>query len=43
MTFKGEKLEVTQEGDCGFGHNVRADGSYKRTSLCTAPEQSEDL
>jgi hypothetical protein len=43
MTFQGDKLEVTQEGDCGFGHNVRADGSYKRTSLCTAPEQSEDL
>jgi hypothetical protein len=43
MTFKGDKLDVTQEGSCGFGHNVNADGAYKRTSACAAPERSEDL
>jgi len=42
MTFKGDKLDVTQEGSCGFGHNVNADGAYKRTSVCAAPERSED-
>ena len=28
------RLKVTQEGDspdCGFGHNVRADGTYRKT------------
>jgi hypothetical protein len=43
MTFKGDKLDVAQEGSCGFGHNVNADGAYKRTSVCAAPERSEDL
>jgi hypothetical protein len=43
MTFKGDTLEVEQEGDCGFGANVRADGTYKRTSLCAAPERSEGM
>jgi hypothetical protein len=43
MTFKGDKLDVTQEGSCGFGHNVNADGAYKRTSVCAAPERSEGL
>lgn len=42
MTFKGDRLDVTQEGSCGFGHNVNADGAYKRTSVCAAPELSED-
>jgi hypothetical protein len=42
MTFKGDRLDVTQEGSCGFGHNVSADGAYKRTSVCAAPEMSED-
>jgi len=42
MTFKGDRLDVTQEGSCGFGHNVNAEGAYKRTSVCAAPERSED-
>lgn len=31
--LRGNKLKVTQEGDspdCGFGHNVRADGAYRK-------------
>ena len=35
MKFTGGKLVVTQEGsdaDCGFGHNVTADGTYKKVS-----------
>ena len=32
LNFTGGKLVVTQEGICGFGFNVRADGTYKRTS-----------
>jgi len=32
LKFTGGKLVVTQEGMCGFGFNVRADGTYKRTS-----------
>ena len=31
--LRGNKLKVTQEGDspdCGFGHNVRADGTYRK-------------
>jgi len=42
MTFRGDRLDVTQEGSCNFGHNVSADGAYKRTSVCAAPERSED-
>jgi hypothetical protein len=42
MTFSGSKLEVVQDGSCGFGHNVSASGTYKRTSLCAAPERTED-
>jgi hypothetical protein len=42
MTFAGGKLEVAQEGSCGFGMNVRADGNYKRTSLCAAPDRVKD-
>ena len=34
MVFlRGSRLKVTQEGDspdCGFGHNVRADGTYRK-------------
>ena len=34
MVFlRGNRLKVTQEGDspdCGFGHNVRADGTYRK-------------
>src|SRR4030095_14281297 len=32
LKFTGGKLVVTQDGMCGFGFNVRADGTYKRTS-----------
>ena len=32
LKFGGGKLVVTQEGECGFGFNVRADGTYKKTS-----------
>ena len=35
LVFKPRKLIVTQQGndtDCGFGHNVSADGTYKLTS-----------
>jgi hypothetical protein len=42
MTFKGDTLKIDQEGDCGFGHNVYAGGTYRRTSLCSAPEAGEE-
>jgi len=32
MTFKAGKMEVTQDGECGFGAGVSADGSYRRVS-----------
>ncbi len=32
MKFTGGNLVVTQEGGCGFGHNVVADGTYKKVS-----------
>lgn len=32
MKFLKGKLEVTQEGICGFGHNVSAEGTYRRIS-----------
>ncbi len=35
LVFKPRRLIVKQEGndsDCGFGHNVSADGTYKLTS-----------
>lgn len=32
MKFTGGKLIVTQEGTCGFGHNVSAAGTYKKIS-----------
>lgn len=44
MKFTGGKLIVTQEGsdaDCGFGHNVTADGTYKKTSSAK-PKFDED-
>jgi hypothetical protein len=31
--LRNNRLQVTQEGDsavCGFGHNVRADGTYRK-------------
>jgi hypothetical protein len=32
MRFTGSKLVVTQEGGCGFGHNVTAIGTYRKIS-----------
>lgn len=32
MQFGPEKMSVEQEGGCGFGHNVIADGIYKKVS-----------
>src|SRR3954469_20433580 len=32
LKFAAGKLLVRQDGICGFGFNVRADGSYKRIS-----------
>src|SRR5205085_10804106 len=32
MKFTGGRLVVTQESICGFGHNVTADGTYRRVS-----------
>ena len=31
--FSGGKLVVTQTGICGFGHNVSAEGTYKKIRL----------
>ncbi|MDR3401683.1 MAG: hypothetical protein P4L99_04210 [Chthoniobacter sp.] len=32
LKFTGGKLIVKQEGECGFGNRVYADGTYKKTS-----------
>ena len=32
LKFTGGKLVVTQIGICGFGHNVSAEGTYKKVS-----------
>jgi hypothetical protein len=32
LKFTGSKLMVTQTGICGFGHNVTAEGTYKKIS-----------
>lgn len=32
LKFIGGKLVVTQNGICGFGFNVRADGTYRKVS-----------
>ena len=32
LKFTGSKLVVTQIGICGFGHNVSAEGTYKKVS-----------
>ena len=32
LKFTGSKLVVTQTGICGFGHNVSAEGTYKKFS-----------
>jgi hypothetical protein len=32
LKFTGAKLFVTQTGICGFGHNVSAEGTYRKVS-----------
>jgi hypothetical protein len=32
MKFRERKLIVEQEGECGFGQNVTANGTYKKVS-----------
>jgi hypothetical protein len=32
LKFAGGKLVVAQDGICGFGFNVRADGTYRKVS-----------
>jgi hypothetical protein len=32
LEFAGSKLVVTQTGICDFGHNVSAEGTYKKIS-----------
>jgi hypothetical protein len=41
MKFTGGKLIVKQEGGCGFGHNVMADGAYRKVSS-RKPKFGED-
>jgi hypothetical protein len=33
LKFTGGKLVATQTGICGFGHNVSAEGTYKKVSF----------
>lgn len=37
MRFSSGKVDIEQAGDCDFGHNVTANGTYRRTSVCAAP------
>lgn len=39
MAFAGDIVTIDQKGDCGFGLNVRASGTYRRASLCAAPRK----
>ena len=32
LKFMGGELVVTQAGICGFGHNISAEGTYKKIS-----------
>ncbi len=41
MKFTRGKMIVTQESNCGFGHNVTADGTYRKTSS-RKPKFDED-
>ena len=41
LKFTEGKLVVTQAGFCGFGHNVMADGTYKRVSSAKPKFDSE--
>lgn len=38
----GSNLIVRQEGDCGFGNNVRADGTYRKVSAERPPFEDWD-
>ena len=40
MKYVGGRLRVSQVGICGFGHNVTADGDYRRVSR-TKPKFGE--
>ena len=42
LQFSKNRLTVSQNGTCEFGHNVTASGTYKRSSLCAAPERFEE-
>jgi hypothetical protein len=42
LKFSGGKLVVTQDGICGFGFNVTADGTYKRVSSKKPKFDSEE-
>ncbi|HBL30145.1 MAG TPA: hypothetical protein DD490_25185 [Acidobacteria bacterium] len=37
MSFADDRVTLDEQGECGFGHNVTAAGTYKRVSLCAAP------
>ncbi|PYK29375.1 MAG: hypothetical protein DME57_10540, partial [Verrucomicrobia bacterium] len=41
LKFAAGKLVVTQEGICGFGHNVSAEGTYKKVSSAKPKFDSE--
>src|SRR5262245_2718760 len=41
LRFTGGKLVVTQTGICGFGHNVSAEGTYKKVSSKKPKFESE--
>ena len=46
IKFSADKLEVKQTGeafDCGFGHNVTADGTFERISSKAEPTEREAI
>ena len=42
MTFNTASVQIDQKGDCGYGHNGVAAGTYTTTSVCAAPERFRD-
>src|SRR5436853_154782 len=42
LKFANGKLIVSQQGICGFGFNVRAEGSYQRTSSAKPKFDSDE-
>jgi len=42
LKFTSGKLVVTQTGTCGFGHNVTAEGTYKKVSATKPKFDSAD-